>query len=186
MKYVRAGFDPNALDSQGQSPLDVALKARDIDIFETLLKNGAAQNKADKNENTILHRAVKQKDLENKRKFVKLLLDFQTTEINKQNNQGDTPLHIATKNSNREAIALLLKNNADPTIKNNEGLSPIDVVKPGQHQEKIIAALRLQQRIHLTEALMQEPGVSEDAKKVGQEAIVRYRTQVHKLLGQSQ
>jgi ankyrin repeat protein len=46
--------------------------------------------------------------------------------INKQNKDGQTPLHLALKNKNMEIIGILLDNKAKLNIPNNEGEIPFD------------------------------------------------------------
>ncbi len=59
---------------------------------------------ADKNGNTILHRAVQKGDKE----MVKMLIDVLAL-VNVQNNNGDTPMHIAARAGNEEIIKELYK-----------------------------------------------------------------------------
>ena len=46
-----------------------------------------------------------------------------------QDEDGNTPLHIAAANVNYRAMSALLETGADPTLLNNEGLTPLDVAE---------------------------------------------------------
>lgn len=43
---------------------------------------------------------------------------------------GDTPLIIAARSGNKEAVSILLKNGADATLENESGESALDVAAP--------------------------------------------------------
>ncbi|XP_014205885.1 BRCA1-associated RING domain protein 1 [Copidosoma floridanum] len=45
--------------------------------------------------------------------------------INKKNNQGETPLHIACRNNHEEKVKLLLEKGANPNTKDNAGWTPL-------------------------------------------------------------
>lgn len=51
----------------------------------------------------------------------------ETNYLNQQDNLGNTALHYAIKLKDREAINLLMYYKADPTIKNYQGQSPLDL-----------------------------------------------------------
>jgi tetratricopeptide (TPR) repeat protein len=51
------------------------------------------------------------------------------TNINLQNNQGNTPLHIATMRCNKELVQLLLNNQAEVSVKNKYDKVPLDIAK---------------------------------------------------------
>ena len=48
---------------------------------------------------------------------------------------GESPLHAACLYGHTEAAKLLLKAGADPTIRNDEGLSPLQIAVQANHQE---------------------------------------------------
>ena len=45
--------------------------------------------------------------------------------VNEQNDDGDTPLHIATRNSDLEFMEVLIASGADTSIKNYKGQTPL-------------------------------------------------------------
>ena len=48
-------------------------------------------------------------------------------DINKQNNDGDTALHLALKNGNMEIIKLIMNKKPALNIPNKEGIIPLDM-----------------------------------------------------------
>ncbi len=45
--------------------------------------------------------------------------------INTRNNEGNTPLNVATKRADVEAVRSLLHSGADPNVRDNEGNTPL-------------------------------------------------------------
>lgn len=54
------------------------------------------------------------------------LLEY-NVEINQKNKNGDTALHIATKNGYKDIVNLLLIHKADLNIKNNNQNTPLEI-----------------------------------------------------------
>ena len=100
-----------------------------IILYNTLIldKNGRGsefiklRNYRDANFNSNLHIAVKNNSI----KLVKYFLN-KNSNPNELNKDGQTPLHLALKEGNKEIIDLLIKNGADISIKDNEGKKPFD------------------------------------------------------------
>ena len=51
-------------------------------------------------------------------------------DVNKQNNDGDTALHLALKSRNFEIIKLIMSKKPALDIKNKEGIIPLDLFTP--------------------------------------------------------
>jgi ankyrin repeat protein len=49
--------------------------------------------------------------------------------VNARQQHGWTPLHAAAQNGNLEIIEILLQNGADPSIKNEEGVTALDLAR---------------------------------------------------------
>ena len=79
------------------------------------------RNYRDANFNSNLHIAVKNNSI----KLVKYFLN-KNSNPNELNKDGQTPLHLALKEGNKDIIDLLIKNGADISIKDNEGKKPFD------------------------------------------------------------
>lgn len=57
--------------------------------------------------------------------------------IDAQDNQGNTPLHLACKSRKIGGVKVLLEYNANPNIQNNLGLTPLDIAVINQDNEMI-------------------------------------------------
>lgn len=116
------GVDPNLKIEYESSILSKAVDAKDPSIVQLLLDKGA---KIDffavafslggyaRNSNT---------------EIFKLLLS-RVDNINQQNAEGDTFLHIAARSGKQEHVELLLQKGADPHIRNHEGIKAQDLMK---------------------------------------------------------
>lgn len=90
-------------------------------VVKLLIEHGAAVDALDKDHETPLHKAA---FLQNY--WITKYLIEQKAEVNRQDNYGYTPLHHAAfSNKNNSICALLLKHGAVPTIKDNEGKTPV-------------------------------------------------------------
>ena len=61
--------------------------------------------------------------------MLKKIIADGSDDINAQNNDGNTPLHIAFLNRNQSALVELLAANPNTQIKNNEGKIPSNLFK---------------------------------------------------------
>ena len=73
--------------------------------------------------NTLLHLVVKTNDLE----LVHMVCLFHKELINQPNNNGNTPLHIASINNESASAQALVIHGADQNAKNNGSLTPSDL-----------------------------------------------------------
>ena len=76
--------------------------------------------------NTLLHKAAA---LPQVAPTLSRLIADGVDDINAQDKDGNTPLHIAFLRKNNEAIVHLLHAKANPHILNNEGKTPLDLFK---------------------------------------------------------
>lgn len=56
-----------------------------------------------------------------------------TGTIDKTTTEGDTALHLSAKHDKAEAMKLLLKAGADPTLRNKQGKTPLDIAQEVGH-----------------------------------------------------
>jgi len=77
-------------------------------------------NYIDNEGNTLLHRAVINKDIANVKKLLKEDLD-----INHRNNRGQSPLHLATINNSLNIVEVLINHNAKITLFDIYGYSAL-------------------------------------------------------------
>lgn len=97
-------IDLNAIMDDGDTYLTVAIKKDFREIRNYLIEKGASVERANVNKNTPLIVAVNKGMLNS----VKVLLDLKV-DLEKRNNEGDTALHAAIKNSQDEIALLLIK-----------------------------------------------------------------------------
>lgn len=108
-----------ALNENGKTALHLAAEKGNLKILQKLIEKGADVKAKDREGKSCLHLAVDFPDV------VQYFIQLDSTNINAQDNDGDTPLHHAVTNQNIEIIELLFKNDADPDSKNLEGEAPI-------------------------------------------------------------
>jgi ankyrin repeat protein len=104
-----------------------ALKMENSNIVELLIDKGATYS--DSLNNTLLHIAASNKITD----IVELLIK-KGADVNMQNKDGNTPLHIAALNKNvhykaleknKKIIDLLIENKADVNMQNKDGNTPL-------------------------------------------------------------
>ncbi len=113
---IQAGADVNLQDAGGKTPLHRAVMQSQETFTRTLLKLGADPNIADDTGKTPLHCvSTAQPDLID-------LLVANNARINARDENGNTPLHTFLDKA--VMVEHLLKNGADPNVKNDYGVSP--------------------------------------------------------------
>ncbi|XP_014243304.1 ankyrin repeat domain-containing protein 27-like [Cimex lectularius] len=125
---VRLGAKLNKTDYKGATALHYAGARGHQNSLLILLHAGAVFDQPDNEGNTVLHLAA----ANGHESCVKALLYFteQTWEkldINCLNNQGETPLHNASRWGFTNITAILLEYGASPLIENKRKLTPVDV-----------------------------------------------------------
>ena len=109
------GANINAMDSEGATPLFVALDKGHTEIANFLMEEDADVNASQDDEGfTPLFLAVTQAFIEQTGMLIKKGAD-----INAINKKGYTPLHIATGMNNSELTRLLIENGANINLRNN-------------------------------------------------------------------
>ncbi|XP_014231413.2 ankyrin-1-like [Trichogramma pretiosum] len=123
----------DARDNLGRTPLHWAL-SRGLDrVAEFLLRRGADPNSANEEGLTPLHIICNRNyndDLLGI--FFQICGNLQhTVQIDAQDKLGNTSLHLALKLGHcakKNAVKLLLRNNADPNLVNGEGTTPLHIL----------------------------------------------------------
>ena len=136
------------LDSNGNSPLHTFIKSKDYSLAMFLLAADAFVDVKNNDGNTPLHLIFTAKPLElyqlnskwklyHKWKPIPVHFDLPTVEellsrvssLSVQNNNGDTPLHIACRSKDVQLVKLLLESQhkIDLTIQNNSGDTPFHI-----------------------------------------------------------
>lgn len=98
-------------------------------MVEEALENGVDPNKPDKNGfyPVFAARNAKQEDA------MMALLNCENIDLNVQNSNGNTLLHLAALNEQCEFITFLLSKGAKKDIKNNNGLTALNLAA-GKHE----------------------------------------------------
>jgi ankyrin repeat protein len=141
------GADVNAKTTFGVTPLHVAAYYGEVEIVKMLIKRGAdinARTSIDRGACTPLHYTVKEEDPlfggygswnglveEPARRECITLLAKHGADVNARDAFGNTPLHylLMLSTCNADTVKLLLENGADPTIRNDRGVSVLDLAE---------------------------------------------------------
>ncbi|KAL7303356.1 hypothetical protein TKK_0004543 [Trichogramma kaykai] len=120
----------DARDNEGNTPLHLATLCKSHHMVDSLLRRGADPNVANAKGQTALHLICQR--YENKG-LLKLLLEVcdekeKTLRIDARDNEGNTPLHLATLCESYYMIESLLERRADPSLANEEGKTPLHLV----------------------------------------------------------
>uniref|UniRef100_A0ABD2XG59 Uncharacterized protein n=2 Tax=Trichogramma kaykai TaxID=54128 RepID=A0ABD2XG59_9HYME len=113
----------DALDNNGQTPLAWALDIGNIHLMELLLSRGA-----DTSLGTPLNRICYYGD-----NWVQLFFEIiddrnEVVNINAQDNDGYTPLHVAVYCGRKNSTELLLRRGGDPNLVNSDGMTPLHLI----------------------------------------------------------
>ena len=174
---LRRGFDPNTLDAKGQSGLFLALRDPSPKVVDVLLKTPKikVETRTPQDESPLMMAAMRgelklaaaliDKDADvNKTGWTPLHYAASSTQgdqlgvakllienaayIDAASPNGSTPLMMAAMYGNTSTLKLLLDEGADPTLKNQLGLTAADFalrVSRTEAAEKIAAAIRRRQ-----------------------------------------
>lgn len=131
--------DPNA-EFQGKSIFMIAVIVSDLyenptEIFDVLRRKGINVNARDNKGNTIVHHAVKRRP--EVMKYIIGLVGNQSDLISMENRDGDTPLHVAVKNSKKESIEMLIEAGCDQGKRNRLQLTPAELAVKSESIEHV-------------------------------------------------
>ncbi|HEV3384643.1 MAG TPA: ankyrin repeat domain-containing protein [Gemmata sp.] len=118
--------DRPGVDRAGQTPLHCAALEGDSGHIRKLLASGLVADSPDDNGWTPLHFAAQS----NAADATAVLLKAGAA-VDARDAHGNTPLSMAVFNSrgNGEVIKLLRAHGADPNVKNNHGVSPLNLAR---------------------------------------------------------
>lgn len=120
---TKKGFDFKTPSDNGWAPLHIAAAENHVQVMRLLVENGAEITAPTKDGWTALAAAACNGHIN----VIRMLFEYEATSsiINKGNDDGWTPLSLATNCKCVEAMELLLGKGADVTVANNEGKTPL-------------------------------------------------------------
>ncbi|KAJ8979231.1 hypothetical protein NQ317_019083 [Molorchus minor] len=124
---LERGADANVKNHMSQTPLHLAARAKAYDCVEMLLEKGnASPNVEDCDKRTALHTAVGK--TATSCDIIELLINYGAN-INKKDQYGYTPLHVAALMQLSQCVEILIRNGADVTTKSKCGMTPLGIIK---------------------------------------------------------
>ena len=109
LQLIEHNGNINAVDSNGETPLLLAIKSGNADMANLLLSHGATPDLKNTAGNAPLHVAVPDPEL------VKILLKYDA-ELDITDDDGNTPLHLAVKDNAVDVVRMLLEGGAKTDI----------------------------------------------------------------------
>lgn len=140
------GADIHARGSNGWTALTIAAAKGNVTLLQWLIRQGANAQVRDVYRYTPLLRAVDNGFLQ----AAALLLSLPETDVHARDEYENTALHHAVFSNEEAMVNLLLDHGADPTMKNRNGLSAVDVVQSmSSHSQALLELLNAQIREEL-------------------------------------
>ncbi|KAF3363139.1 hypothetical protein PHSC3_000325 [Chlamydiales bacterium STE3] len=131
--FIKGGMNLNYTSPDGMTALHIAAKTEygSSEIIELLIRHGAAPYQCDPLGNPPFFNAIKYYRLAKcflfKRQIITAFIKS-GIDLNYTNKEGKTALHIAAKDGTSGIVELLIEHGANPNIKDNDGLTPLDLL----------------------------------------------------------
>ena len=135
LMLIELGADIHKCGMTGLHALHIGARVGLVDIVSRVLDLGANPNTKEQNGVTPLFLAI----LLGQLNVAKVLIE-KGASVNLGDNHKQTPLHVAAENNSVEAVRLLFKHEADPTVCNLNGKVPADLTK-SKNIKKMIATV---------------------------------------------
>ncbi|MBK0052971.1 ankyrin repeat domain-containing protein [Stenotrophomonas sp. S39] len=161
--YIKDGLDVNRVMKNTGCPMLIQAVANYCSsVVSELIAAGANINMSDEYGDTALHFAAQLNDLDT----VRLLIDA-GADINRCGEGGSTPLHLTDCGNCQN---LLVSNGADPTIKNDMGLS-VDDMNALRVEQRIFSGLDYNQAVGTMNIYLETDQRASEQRDVIQQAI---------------
>lgn len=137
--YIKYGADIENEGTCGRTPLEYALLYCHFESARLLISSGAKVDSLNAGNYPILFQIIARTTYPNTcppSTCIDSLVVFGVN-LNYQDNEGDTPLTMSAYNENVEAANILIKRGAIKTIKNNKGLTALDIAIKKNNQALI-------------------------------------------------
>nr|XP_022316497.1 transient receptor potential cation channel subfamily A member 1-like [Crassostrea virginica] len=135
--YHASNSELNDGDSDGQTPLLMAVKEGHYNSVKVLLSLGADIANRDENLCSVLHIAAREGHV----KIMKVLLEHYA-DINATDKIKNTPLHTACKEGHVDCVQLLLDRNANSLARNIFKKTPLDVTLENRHSDVAVTFMK--------------------------------------------
>lgn len=135
------GANPNAFDKLGKTPLHDAVMTQCPSLIKLLLDSGASPNTLDNQGKAALHYVITYRGFELTRQKMVEFLKEGNADINvKKKIDRRTPLHDAVMHDDSVMVDLLLKNGANPSIRDKWGKAPLHYANNNKIITRLIQA----------------------------------------------
>jgi ankyrin repeat protein len=122
---IEAGANINARNGDDQTPLHVACLAHSVETVELLIRNGADIHATYRDGRTALHASIVKET--SSWDCAKILLDHKV-DVNRADNFGYTPLHLAALNEFSSCAYMLIEYGADIIARTNGGVTALSFI----------------------------------------------------------
>ncbi|XP_056018698.1 transient receptor potential cation channel subfamily A member 1-like [Ostrea edulis] len=135
--YHSSNSELNDGDSDGQTPLSLAVREGQYNTVKLLLSLGADITHRDENLCTALTVAAKEGHV----MIIKILL-VHYADINATDKNKNTPLHYASSKGHVDCVQFLLDRKADAIARNSRGQSPLDLAIKNRHSDVAVTFMQ--------------------------------------------
>lgn len=132
-------LNPDFRNSEGKPLIFIAAQhSGTLTVLQTLLGKGADIHAHDREQNTVLHAALHNREVS---QILPFLLEA-GLDMNARNQFGHTPLHQAIRNNRMDAAQLLVDSHADTSIQDNQGKTPYLLTLERHSSHPLVEQLR--------------------------------------------
>ncbi|WP_341808229.1 ankyrin repeat domain-containing protein [Wolbachia endosymbiont (group E) of Neria commutata] len=128
---IEKGADVNAKNKYGEAILHFAVVEGNLEIVKLLLEHGANINYQGSYNDTVLHEAIKNRH----RDITEYLINVEDINLNLQNKEGKTTLHLAVLYGYSEIVRLLVEKKSSLDIQDKFGQAALHIAINRGHSE---------------------------------------------------